>query len=42
MIHSIYIFCIQIDTVVSRFSKRKFSKLSRFSKLFQGDRFFME
>ena len=30
------------NTVVSRFSKRKFSKLSRFSKLFQGDRFFME
>ena len=31
-----------LDTVESRFSKRKFSKLSRFSKLFQGDRFFME
>ena len=31
-----------IITVESRFSKRKFSKLSRFSKLFQGDRFFME
>ena len=29
-------------TVVSRFSKRKFSKLSRFSKLFQGDQFFMK
>ena len=29
-------------TVESRFSKRKYSKLSRFSKLFQGDRFFME
>jgi len=32
----------QQGTVVSRFSKRKFSKLSRFSKLFQGDQFFME
>ena len=30
------------STVVSRFSKRKFSKLSRFSKLFQGDQFFMK